>query len=383
MKIAFLTPEYPHDLTGKSGGIGTSIKNLAQAITEEGHEVMILVYGQRKDEVFFDENIKVIQIQNVKFKGLSWCLTRKKIQGIIDRLSNEDNLDIVEAPDWTGITSFITPKKCPVIIKLHGSDTYFCHLDGRTVKWINRFHEKRALITADAHISVSEFTAKTTNQVFDLNINFKVIPNSINIEVFNPLPKPKNKIKRLLYLGTLIRKKGLLELPLIFNKVVESYDTVELILIGGDSFDVKTNSSSTYQLMQHLFSKKAIDKQTYLGKVPYDEVKQHIAEADVVAYPSFAEALPVSWLEAMAMGKIVVASNVGWGPEIINHGMDGFLEDPRNHNEYASLILNVLKDEIDTEQLGKNAREKIIAKFSNEIIAKQNIEFYKKVIDEF
>jgi glycosyltransferase involved in cell wall biosynthesis len=188
MKIAFLTPEYPHDLTGKSGGIGTSIKNLAQAITEEGHEVMILVYGQRKDEVFFDENIKVIQIQNVKFKGLSWCLTRKKIQGIIDRLSNEDNLDIVEAPDWTGITSFITPKKCPVIIKLHGSDTYFCHLDGRTVKWINRFHEKRALITADAHISVSEFTAKTTNQVFDLNINFKVIPNSINIEVFNPLP---------------------------------------------------------------------------------------------------------------------------------------------------------------------------------------------------
>jgi glycosyltransferase involved in cell wall biosynthesis len=382
MKIAFLTPEYPHTKCNHSAGIGTSIYNLSRALLEIGCKVQVLIYGQDIDEVFEDHGITIQKIKNIKVKGLSRWLTQKKIENLINKLYSQNKIDLVESIDWGGITSFIQPNKCPIIIKLHGSDTYFCHLDGRQVKWINKFHEKRALKKADAHSSVSHFTAKTTNQVFDLDIDFKIIPNSINVEVFHPLPIPQNKIKRVLYLGTLIRKKGLLEIPMIFNKVVESYDTVELILIGGDSYDIKTNTSSTYQLMKPLFSEKAIRKQTYLGKVPYDEVKNHIAEADVVVYPSFAEALPVSWLEAMAMEKTIVASNVGWASEIINHGVDGFMENPENHGEYAGLILNVLRGEIDTEKLGKNARKKIKAKFSNEIIAKQNIEFYQKVIDE-
>ena len=46
MKIAFLTPEYPHSKTGNSGGIGTSIKNLAVELLAEGCSVRVLVYGQ-------------------------------------------------------------------------------------------------------------------------------------------------------------------------------------------------------------------------------------------------------------------------------------------------------------------------------------------------
>ncbi|RRO22861.1 glycosyltransferase family 4 protein [Flavobacteriaceae bacterium 14752] len=380
MKIAFLTSEYPHSKTGSAGGIGTSIKNLAQALTKLGHEVVILVYGQETDGYFWDEQIKIIQIKNLKFKGLSWFLTRKKIEKLINRLHEDKEIDIVEAPDWTGITSFIQPKKCPIVIKLNGSDTYFCQLDNRKVKWINKFHEKRALKIADAHISVSEFTAEKTNKIFDLNINFKIISNSVNTEVFNPLPKPKNEIKRILYLGTLIRKKGLLELPYIFNHVVEKYSNVELVLIGGDSFDIKTKSHSTYELMKSLFSAKAFGKQEYLGKVPYDHVKNYMATADVIVYPTFAEALPVTWLEAMAMGKIVVASNIGWASEIISNGKDGFIEHPKNHNVYAKYILDVLENNVDNKQISKEAINKIENKFSNDVVARQNFEFYDSVI---
>ena len=52
MKIAFLTPEFPHPKTGSSGGIGTSIFNLSKGLAALGHEVSILVYGQNEDEVF-------------------------------------------------------------------------------------------------------------------------------------------------------------------------------------------------------------------------------------------------------------------------------------------------------------------------------------------
>jgi hypothetical protein len=52
--------------------------------------------------------------------------------------------EIDEAPDWTGITSLFR-LKMPIVIRLNGSDTYFCNLDNRPVKWSNKFHEKRAL----------------------------------------------------------------------------------------------------------------------------------------------------------------------------------------------------------------------------------------------
>ncbi|TRX15979.1 glycosyltransferase, partial [Flavobacterium franklandianum] len=175
-KIAFLSPEYPHPKTGSSGGIGTSIKNLAMGLLAEGCSVRVLVYAQKEEAVFYDNGICIQQIRNVKFKGLSWYLTRKKLQNIIDTLYEDKKIDVLEASDWTGITSFISPKKCPVVIRLHGSDTYFCHLDQRPVKWINKFHEKRALKKADGLLSVSQFTADTTNAVFGLNKQFTIIP---------------------------------------------------------------------------------------------------------------------------------------------------------------------------------------------------------------
>jgi len=185
MKIAFLTPEYPHAKTGSSGGIGTSIRNLAVGLLAQGCTVRVLVYGQKEEGVFEDDGIVVQQIQNVKFTGFSWWLTRKKLERIINQLYAFKEIDLVEAPDWTGITSFIQPKMCPIVIRLNGSDTYFCHLDHRPVKWLNKFHERRALQKADGLISVSQFTADLTNAVFGLHKNFPIIPNCIDVGLFN------------------------------------------------------------------------------------------------------------------------------------------------------------------------------------------------------
>ena len=144
MKIAFLTPEYPHPEIGHSGGIGTSIKHLAEALILQGHEVVLLVYGQKRDQQFKDDGIQFYAIKNVKLKGLSWYLTKKKIEKLINKLHSKKIIDIVEAPYWTGISSFINPT-CPIVIRQNGSDTYFCHLEERKVKFINYFFEKKGL----------------------------------------------------------------------------------------------------------------------------------------------------------------------------------------------------------------------------------------------
>ena len=404
MKIAFLTPEYPHSKTGNSGGIGTSIKNLAKGLLEEGCEVRVLVYGQKEETIFDDNGIIIQQIQNIKVKGLSWFLTRKKVELIINKLYSQKEIDLVEAPDWTGITSFIKPRKCPIVIRLNGSDTYFCHLDHRPVKWINKFHERSALQKADALLSVSQFTADLTNEVFGLQKKFTIIPNSIDADLFNDYEKIINKpslsiptspvIARnkailgrgawgndILYFGSLIRKKGALELPLIFNALIEKNPKAKLILIGKDVSDIISGSASTWQMMQDLFSEEALKNVTYLGSVPYTEIQEQIEKASVCVFPSFAEALPVSWLEAMAMQKAVVASNVGWSSEIIQDGVEGFLVHPTNHDEYANKISELLNNTELQKQFGIAARKKITDKFDIDTISKMNIEFYTKVIN--
>jgi glycosyltransferase involved in cell wall biosynthesis len=378
VKIAFLTPEYPHEMTGKSGGLGTSILNLATGLVKLGHQVSVLVYQQNEDAIFEEDGITVYQIKNIKVKGLSLLLTQQKVQRLINKLYAEKKLEIVEAPDWTGFTAFLRPK-CPLVIRLNGSDTYFCHLDKRPVKAKNRFLEKRALQRADGIISVSQFTADVTKKLFNLKTEITVIPNSIDIAKF----KPKNievADATILYFGTLIRKKGLLELPFIFNEVNKTHPNAKLILIGKDSGDKQTGSNSTWELMKPLFTSEAFKNVNYLGLVPYSEIGEYIAEATVCVFPTFAEALPVSWIEAMALKKAIVASNIGWAPEVVGDGVNGFLVHPTNHKDYAEKIIKLLNDAALRQSFGDEARKKVEETFAMEVVAKQSLNFYKRFL---
>ena len=391
LKIAFLTPEYPHSKIGNSGGIGTSIKNLAIGLLGQGCSVRVLVYGQMEEGVFDDDGIIVQQIRNVKLKGMSWWFTRKKLERIINDLHSNQQIDLLEAPDWTGITSFIQPKKCPIVMRLNGSDTYFCHLDQRPVKWFNKFHERRAIQKSDGLLSVSQFTADLTNEVFGLHKQFTIIPNSIDIGLFDIsnanfnsnaaiIGMPPLGAKGLLYFGTLIRKKGLLELPFIFNEVIQKNPEARLFLIGKDVPDILTGNGSTWVMMQQLFTAEALQNVTYLGSVPYQEIKEHINKATVCVFPSFAEALPVSWIEAMALQKPIVASNIGWANEIIKDGVEGFLVYPKDHKKYAERILELLQHPKMQENFGLAARKKVQDQFSMEVVAQKSLLFYEDLI---
>jgi glycosyltransferase involved in cell wall biosynthesis len=379
MHIGFITSHFPFHDAKSVGGIGTSIKNLSDELVVLGHNVSVFVYGQEKDDKFIEGGITLVTIKNIKIKGLSWFFTRKKIQNTILKEHKISKIDIVETPDWEGISSFIN-LHCPVVIRLNGSDTYFCHLDNRPVKWINKFHEKRALTKADGHLSVSQYTADVTNQLFHINKKFTIIPNGINTNLFSNTDTC-NDAKTILYFGGIIRKKGVLEIPHYFNQVIEKIPDAQLILIGQDMYDKLTGNVSTFQMMQQLFSEEAGLNVKFLGSVPYQEIKKYIEKATLCIFPSYAEALPVSWIEAMAMAKPVVASNIGWSKEVIDDGIDGFLVNPSQHSEYADKIIQFLQDKGLQKELGIEARKKIERKFSMSVVAQQSLLFYKSLIN--
>jgi len=385
MHISFITSHFPFHDSKSVGGIGTSIKNLSDELVSLGHSITVFVYGQDNDKKATEEGINIIRIKNIKFKGLSWFFTRKKIQEVILSEHKVFKIDIIETPDWEGITSFIN-LPFPVVIRLHGSDTYFCHLDKRKVKRINKFHERRAIKKADGYLSVSQYTADLTNFLFALNNKYTIIPNGINIEIFKKTRdfdlSKENKVKEksILYFGGIIRKKGLLEIPHYFNKVNQVMPNVQLLLIGRDMEDKLTGNPSTFDMMKSVFSNEANLKVNFLGSVPYQEIKAHIENATICIFPSYAEALPVSWIEAMALEKAIVVSDIGWSNEIIEDGIDGFKVNPKEHDAFADRINLLLEDDEVRQKMQINARQKIVKKFSTKVIALKAVQFYNETI---
>ncbi|MAZ28826.1 MAG: glycosyl transferase [Cytophagaceae bacterium] len=378
MHLGFLTPEYPHEKLGHSAGLGTSIKNMVGALVKNEVKATIFVYGQQIDEIFKDGDVVVHSIKKRKYKIGGWYLHRKFIQRYVNKVVLLKKINAIEAPDWTGITAFMK-FKCPLVIRFNGSDSYFCKIEGRKQKKKNFYFEKLALQGADYLLSVSEFTAQETRKIFDLKKEIQVIPNSIDINVFAPDESIKVEPFKMLYFGTIIRKKGVLEIPEIFNRVANQIPNAEIYFAGGDVVDIKTGNS-TCQLMMSAFDESHKSKVHYLGKLPYGEIKKEIQSSAVIILPSYAEALPMTWIEAMAMEKALVTSNVGWAEEVMVDGETGYTVNPRNHQEYADRIIELLNDESLRQQMGKAARIKVEERFSNMVVAKKNIDFYRNIV---
>ena len=377
MHIAFITPEYPHPTFNRSGGLGTSIKNLAKGLVADGIQVTVFIVGQKKGDDFIEDGIHLISIAKQKHWAFNWYLERKRYQRIIQNHIEKDNIQLIEAPDWTGISAFMK-FSVPLIIRLNGSDGYFCHLDGRKQKWKHRFLEGMALKKANAIISVSTFTGELTKKIFGLNKPIVTIHNGINTDDFKPLDIKSNQ-HQILYFGTLIRKKGVLELAQIFNRVVEIVPHAELLLIGKDAIDV-FEKVSTLGLFEALLSNNAKRRVRHLNEVSYAEIQNYIASSQVVVLPSFAEAFPMTWLETLSMEKALVSSNIGWAKELMVDGLTGFTVSPKDHKLYAEKIIELLIDYDKCVKFGTAGRKHVIANFSTQVVVNQNIIFYERCL---
>ncbi|MFV8226681.1 glycosyltransferase family 4 protein [Christiangramia aquimixticola] len=377
MHIAFLTPEYPHSTCNASGGLGTSLKNLGRSLVQHGIRVSVVVYGQDKKYNFKENGIEFYLIAQKKYKIGGWYLYRKYLQNFLNELSKKENIDLIEAADWTGITAFMK-LNVPLVVRMHGSDTYFCALEKRKQKWKNKWFEEKALKNADHLISVSEFTGLKTLELFNLKKNFKVISNGVNLKEF-PIEDQNILENQIFYFGSLIRKKGVLELASIFNLLVEIRQDVQLLIAGKDVKD-EMEKTSTLALFQSKLTKKAKQNFKYVGEVEYTKIKFYIETAAVVVLPSFAEAFPMTWLEAMAMNKALVTSNIGWAKEIMIDGETGYMVNPEDHELYAEKLLILLGDKTLRNAMGRRSRRRILENFSTEIIAPENINFYNSVL---
>lgn len=169
--------------------------------------------------------------------------------------------------------------------------------------------------------------------------------------------------------GDLTKKKGIFDLLDVMTEIAK-IDSDAKLYIGSNERKEKVNRIiKEYRLNNNV---------EYLGWIDEKLKKEVLKEATIFVLPSYYEGMPMSVLEAMAYKNIVISTNVGGVPEIIENGYNGFLIEPGDKKELFNKIeKNINGNEL--EKISNNARNTIDERFNLEKKIKDLIDIYKSL----
>jgi glycosyltransferase involved in cell wall biosynthesis len=220
---------------------------------------------------------------------------------------------------------------------------------------------------AHLQIHVSSYFADQVREWGDAS-RVKVIPNGVDAESFNQGVKGclESEGPVILTARRLVKKNGLEYLIRAMDYLVGE---CRLVIIG--------DGPERRRLMDLARGSGDIE---FLGTVPHAEMPTYIASADVAVVPSIIEASSLFMLEAMAMAKPVVASDVGGLPEAL--GGAGVLVQPMDPEGLALAIKELLSDPGRMKSLGNSGRERVKENFTWQKIAERVDCEYKRLWSE-
>jgi len=122
-------------------------------------------------------------------------------------------------------------------------------------------------------------------------------------------------------------------------------------------------SGEREEQLRHLSGSLSIEKHIVWAGYQKDP-RPYLSLCDVLCVPSFAETFSLTILEALALGKPVVATDVGGTPEMVSEGVNGFLAKPKDSVSLAKKLEKLIADESRRLQIAAKARESVVERFS-------------------
>ena len=203
-----------------------------------------------------------------------------------------------------------------------------------------------------------------------------VLPGSgINLHRFTPTydadRKSLNSPFRFLLIARMLKDKGVVEFVKAAKLLKESGVKAEFFLLG--FLDVQNPAAISSEQMKEWTDQEFVK---YLGVS--DEVREYIASADCIVLPSYREGTPRTLLEAAAMGKPIITTNVVGCKDVVEHGVNGYLCEVKNAQDLALKMKEMLLlSEDQRRTMGKNGRLKMEKEFDENIV----IQKYLQAID--
>jgi glycosyltransferase involved in cell wall biosynthesis len=201
-----------------------------------------------------------------------------------------------------------------------------------------------------------------------------LIPGSgVDINRFKPIEVDCSNKLIFLMIGRVLADKGVREYVEAAMLVKNQYAEVEFWLLGGCDSD---NSSSISLRMVKDWEEKVIIR--YLGEV--EDVREFIAQSDVVVLPSYREGMPRVLLEALAMGKPIIGSDVPGCRDIVIDGVNGYFCKVKDALDLSKQMEKMIKhNDMDRKTMGRIGRNQVISKFDERIV----LDTYIRLLDGF
>ena len=273
---------------------------------------------------------------------------------------NTDIILVENNPFYISHIKKITPKQ----VGLHLHNDYL-NIDKRQFS-ISVLKKTDFVITVSKYIKNRIYELEPSKPYVD------VVYNGINLDRFN-LPKSQNKEIVILFSGRLQDGKGVKLLIEVFLDILKNNcNNIRLLILGGSGFG--NGKSTTFINNIEALSKKANGKINFTGYIDYDNIHEYYNKADLAVFPSIeVEAFPLTTLEALASGLLVIVSDAGGMPEGINDKC-GFVVN-RGDNMKMELKETILKLIIDNNLRSSMSQEaKIQAKNFTDI------KFYRSIV---
>ena len=261
--------------------------------------------------------------------------------------------------------------KLPFITTLHGTDITLVGVNSSYLG-ITRY----AIEQSDAVTAISRDLKEKTIREFEVQKNIELIYNFVNCEKYRRKSDPALRQsfaphgeKLLVHLSNFRPVKRVTEAVEIFARVREKIPA-KLLLIG---------DGPDHAAAEMLASKRGIHADTiFLGK--QDNVEDFLGISDVLLLPSEMESFGLAALEAMACEVAPVATRVGGVPELITHGVDGFLAEVGDVPAMADYALRLLQNPSLLAEVSRAARETAMQRFSTSLIIPQYEALYRRVL---
>lgn len=381
MKIAFISYECPPEA---GGGIGTYVLQAATMLADRGHHVEVFAGSPHRAST--DELSTGVKVYRVG------CPDRRKfpvqITPVFADRHREVRFDVLEGPDYMAEATEAREAvpDLPFVVKLHTPLYFVKQIDAEVFGMMGRLRERyrswrrglppewspsypvnqremQGILTANRIASPSQSIGERVTQEWGASVartDFFPYP-------FTPLPSyldvPIGSDTQVVtFVGRLEIRKGVINLARAIPLIRRACPGVRFRFVGG-TLGSPSPRQTMLEYLQQLLNPHA-DIVEFLGRRDPEELPGILADTAVCIFPSLWESFGYVCLEAMAAGRAVVASQNCGLAELLDQGKVGRLIDPRQPEDIAARVIELLQDGTLRSRLGDSARERVLSVYS-------------------
>jgi N-acetyl-alpha-D-glucosaminyl L-malate synthase BshA len=357
------------------GGSGVVATELGLALAHRGYEVHFIAHRLPFRLRTFESGVFFHEVSASTYPVFEQAPSNLALATKMVEVTENYGLDVLHvhyampfAASAYLARQLLLPRQLGVVTTLHGTDITVVGIEPAYFR-ITQF----SIQSSDRITAVSRFLRDRAEESFGITRPIDVIYNFVDTKVFAPrrrtglrLVPPQSRV--LMHASNFRPVKNIPTVIQVFAEVRKKLAS-KLVMIGDGP-----EKPAAEQLCRELGVERDV---LFLGN--QDCMEELLPLADVFLLPSSSESFGLVALEAMSAEVPVVASNAGGLPEVVEHGVTGYLHDPAHVGGLVASSLKLLTNEPLRRSMGRRGRTRARERFSTDEMVERYIKVYESL----